>query len=280
MITKNNMHTFADKHRIILQGDEFIYILPHTQLQAYIADYTITAPTTSFLSDQTTILSYGSATIVIEYDVAGLHIGLFGPSIKPCLIGRSYSEIIITVDFKPAGLYALTGINQSELTDKTFPLWDVNFALSKLLLEAVERAENVTELVASIDTILLENMYTAYPSQLGFVLQNVLNSAGNINVKKLSNDIHYSERHLNRMFQQYVGTNAKMFARLVRMNSACSLLQNFKHSIATVSELAGFGDPSHFVRDFELICGITPKAYRDNMSDFHNEIAMSLLYNW
>jgi len=41
--------------------------------------------------------------------------------------------------------------------------------------------------------------------------------------------------------------------------------------IAAVSELAGFQDPSHFVRDFELICGITPKTYRDNMSDFYNK---------
>jgi len=186
--------------------------------------------------------------------------------------------MIVTIDFRPAGLYALTGINQSELTDQTFPFEEVNVSLSKLLSEAIEKTTSVFQLMTSLDTVLLESMYALYPPQLNHVLRSVMDSAGKITVRKLSDDIHYSERHLNRMFQQYVGTGVKSFARLIRMNVACHLLQNCQNSVEVVSELAGFQDPSHFVRDFELLCGITPKTYRENMSDFHNEIAMSLLY--
>jgi len=278
VISKHDIQAFGEKHRILLQGDEFIYILPHHALRTHIADYTITFPTKDFMSDRTTILSYGSATLVIESTAKKLSIKLFGPSVKPCLIGNTPSEMIVTIDFRPAGLYALTGISQSELTDKAFPFEEINFSLSKLLSEAIEKATSVSRLVTNLDILLLESMSTIYPPQLNLVFQNVFNSAGNIAVKKLSDDIHYSERHLNRMFKQYVGTGVKTFTRLIRMNVACHLLQNCKNSVEIVSELTGFQDPSHFVRDFELICGITPKTYRDNMSDFHNEIAMSLMY--
>ena len=271
-----------DDYSIYTKGrslPEFIYLLPHLGLQAYIADYTISFPSKDFASDRTTILSYGSATLVIECIAGNLSVKLFGPSIKPCLIGNTPSEMVITIDFRPAGLYVFTGINQSELTDKKLPFEEVNFALCKLLSQAVEKAASVSRLVASLDTLLLESMCAVYPQQLNHVFRQIIGSCGNITVKQLSDDIHYSQRHLNRMFNQYVGTGTKSFARLIRMNAACHLLQNFEYSIEAVSRLAGFQDPSHFVRDFELICGITPKTYRDNMSDFHNEIAMSLMYS-
>ena len=278
MISKQDIPEFGEKHRILLQGDEFIYLIPHPELRAYIADYTISFPTINFMSDRATILSYGSATLVMECTTKHISVKLFGPSIKPCFIGNTLSEMIVTIDFRPAGLYALTGINQSELTDQTFPFEEVNVSLSKLLSEAIEKTTSVFQLMTSLDTVLLESMYALYPPQLNHVLRSVMDSAGKITVRKLSDDIHYSERHLNRMFQQYVGTGVKSFARLIRMNVACHLLQNCQNSVEVVSELAGFQDPSHFVRDFELLCGITPKTYRENMSDFHNEIAMSLLY--
>jgi len=278
MISKQDIQTFGEKHRILLQGDGFIYLLPHPKLSMYVADYTISFLTKDFMSDKTTILPYGSATLAIESTANHLSAKLLGPSIKPYLIGNTPSEMIITIDFRPAGLYVLTGINQSELIDKTLCFEEVHFLLSKRLTEAVEKAMTISQLVTGLDTLLLESMIAMYPPQLNLAFQHVIGSAGSIAVKKLSDDIHYSERHLNRMFKQYVGTGVKSFARLIRMNATCYLLQNGQNSVEMVSELAGFRDPSHFVRDFELICGITPKTYRDNMSDFHNEIAMSLMY--
>lgn len=41
----------------------------------------------------------------------------------------SQFEMMVTIEFRPAGLYAITGINQNELKDGTFPFEAVNYAL-------------------------------------------------------------------------------------------------------------------------------------------------------
>jgi len=279
MISKKDIQVFEEKHRILIQDNECIYLLPHPVLREYISNYTITFPTKENMPDSYTIMPHGSATLVVSIDTKNLFIKLLGPMTKPYLVGNNLSEMLVIVEFQPAGLYALTGVNQSELTDKTISFEAVNPTLSKLVSETIERAGSVYELVSGLDILLLENMYATYHPQLGFVFQSVISCAGNISVKKLSEDIYYSERQLNNIFNQHVGASTKSFARLVRMNAACRLLQNGQNSIAMVSELTGFHDPSHFVHDFKSICSITPQSYRDNISDFYNEIAKFSKYN-
>ena len=104
---------------------------------------------------------------------------------------------------------------------------------------------------------------------------HIIRAGGSISSKDIANSVHYSERHLNRIFKQYIGTSTKSFARLVRVNKAIQLLQNTNAptTIAHVADLMEFYDHSHFTRDFKLICGVTPAQYLENMSDFYTEIS-------
>jgi AraC-like DNA-binding protein len=96
---------------------------------------------------------------------------------------------------------------------------------------------------------------------------------GNIRNKELSNVSNYSERHLNRIFDQYMGMNIKSFSRLVRINKAIQFLHNHQNSITATGSFAGFYDLSHFIHDFKSTCDMTPQEYIKNMSDFYSEIA-------
>lgn len=109
----------------------------------------------------------------------------------------------------------------------------------------------------------------AHHPQLILTLQTMINCTGNITVKRLSNDIYYSERQLNRMFNQQVGVSVKTFSRLIRINNAFDLLKKPNNSLTLVSDVMGFHDLSHFIRDFKSVCGVTPQEYRNNMSDFY-----------
>ena len=272
MISKENIHVFEEKHRILLQADEFICLLPHPNLREYIANYNITFPTKDLMPDGFTVMPCGCSSLSIEKDNKSLFVYLHGPVTKPYILGSQANqlEMLVTIEFKPAGLYALTGINQNELIDKTFPFETVSPALGKLMFEAVEKSRNIYEMVTNLDNLLLVSMYTTYHPQLKQVLQNINDYIGNIPVKKLSDDIHYSERQLNRIFNQHVGVSAKSFSRLVRINNTFSLLKKPNNSLALISDVAGFHDLSHVIHDFKLVCGITPQEYRNNMSDFYN----------
>lgn len=60
----------------------------------------------------------------------------------------------------------------------------------------------------------------------------------------------------------------KSFSRLVRINKSIKLLNNNKTSLMYICNELGFYDIPHFIKDFKIVCGITPQKYRANMSDF------------
>ncbi|MCL2842854.1 MAG: helix-turn-helix transcriptional regulator [Oscillospiraceae bacterium] len=274
MIAHKDIQTFEETHRILLQASEFICVLPHAHLRAYISNYNITFPTKSLMPDSFTELPCGCATISAEKRGSYNHVlvDLHGPTTKPYIVGSEANQIemMVSIEFKPAGFYALTGISQSELTDRTLPLEAVDAVFAKLISETVEQSSGIYELVTNLDTLLLTNVRAAYRPELMLALQDIKKCAGNISVKQLSHNTHYSERQLNRIFNQFVGTSTKSFSRLIRVNNTFRLLKKTHKSLAYISDMAGFHDLSHFIHDFKLVCGVTPQEYRNNMSDFYN----------
>jgi len=275
MISKQDTHTCKEPHRILLQAKEFICLLPHPHLSEYISNYNITFPTKDLMPKGFTLMPCGCATLTISHDGKSVTVDLDGARTKPYtydFIGSSAGqpEMIVTIEFKPAGLYVLTGIPQSELTDRTVPLDAINPIFSKSLSELIEKSNTVSELAVNLDALLLKHVYTAHRPELMMALQDIKKCAGNISVKQLSDNTHYSERQLNRIFNQFVGTSTKSFSRLIRINNTFRLLKSPHKSLAYVSDVAGFHDLPHFIHDFKQVCEITPQEYRNNMSDFYN----------
>jgi len=272
VIIKKDILEYKEKHRILLQANEFICLQPHPGLMGYISNYNITFPSNSLFSDGFTVMPSGCATLSIEKDSKNLQVYLDGPTTKPYIVGSqtNHLEMIVTIEFKPAGLSAITSINQSELTNKTIPLDAINPLLSKLLSNITEEARNVPELVSGLDMLLMKNLSASYHPQLGLIFHNIFSYAGNTTLKKLSKNIYYSERQVNRIFKQHVGISVKSFSRLLRINNAFRLLKKPGNSLTFVSDTTGFHDLPHFTHDFKQVCGITPQEYRKNMSAFYN----------
>jgi len=271
MISIKDIHTFQEERRILLRANEFICLRPHPSLCQYISNYNITFPTKNLIPASFTAIPNGCATLSIEMDNKNLFVNLDGPITKPYIYGNLLNQLkmVVSIEFSPAGLYALTGIPQSKLTDTTLPFDAVNPKLTQSIYDVVEKAKSTHELVTGLDMLLLENMYTEHHPQLKFALQNIITYAGNTSVKWLSDETHYSERQLNRLFNQHIGMSAKSFSRLIRINKTFRLLKKPSNSITLISDVMGFHDLSHFVRDFKSVCGVTPQEYRNNMSDFY-----------
>lgn len=275
MIVKKEIQTFDETCRILLRANDFIYILPHLALRNLISNYTITFPNKDIISDGYTVIPHGSATLVFSHARSGLYGNLFGPITKPCVVGglANQCSMLLIIEFQPAGLYAFTGANQKELANQRIPFERINSTLNSLILETLESANHLDELIASLDRLFLENLYTAYPKELQSATKMVRETTGNISCRELSASVYYSERHLNRIFEHYVGMNTKTFSRMVRINKAIRLMQNSQGNLTCASYETGFYDLPHFIHDFKSVCGKTPQEYRNNMSDFYSEIA-------
>jgi len=267
MIYNKDIQSFGKKHRILQQDYDYMYLLPHPQLREYISHYSITF---DFISDNYIMMPNYNTSLVIT--TRNLNINVIGSTTMPYFIGSDTCETFVIIVFQPAGFYALTGIPQDELIDRTIPFESIDPILCKLLSDRVDKAKNINELVMAFDTLFLSNLNMCCHPQLKAIFQNISDCGGNTSLRKLSNEIHYSERHLNRVIQKHVGVSAKYLSRLVRINKALNLLKDCNNNITFVSEAAGFHDSSHFIREFKLLCGITPLEYCNNMSNFYSAI--------
>jgi len=276
MISKKDIQTFYEAYRILIKEDDYVYILPHPALKNWISNYTITFPIKGMMSDEYTVMPHGSATLVLSWDGNKTFCNLFGPMTKPSCVGSEANrfQLLFIVEFQPAGYYAFSGMPQMELTDCILSFENVNPTMNKLVAQHLENASDIHSLVNEIDKLFLAHLKTAlYRPEFLMANQMILSSGGQTSVKELSHNVFYSERHLGRIFEEYLGVSVKSFSRLVRVNKSIRLLRRPQYSITQAYLRTGFYDMPHFIHDFKSICGITPQEYRDNMSDFYSEIA-------
>lgn len=276
MISKKSIEAFYEASRILIKGNDYLYLLPHPALNNWISNYTLTFPFQGMMSDEYAIMPHGSATLVMSSDGNNTFCNLFGPMTKPICVGSEANKykLLFIVEFQPAGYYAFSGMPQKELTNCVYPFEDVNPAMNRLMAQHLENTADIRNFVSEIDKLFLAHLKTVfYRPEFSEANQIILSSGGQTPVKELSHNVFYSERHLGRIFEEYLGVGIKSFSRLVRINKAIRLLRQPQYSITQAYLQTGFYDMPHFIREFKSICGITPQNYQDSMSDFYSEIA-------
>ncbi|MDL0273590.1 AraC family transcriptional regulator [Clostridioides difficile] len=275
MLKKESIHFINKNRSLIVCEDNFVYLLPCIQLRNWISNFTISFPNQTIISDNYTIIPHGSVTLVFFYDATGLHSLLFGPTTKPKTVGNiaNRCDVILIIEFQPAGFFPLIGIQQSELIDKVVPFSIINTSLDSEIKKIFNESLSIDKLILKLEELLISNIKIEYSYEFILAIQLIIQNSGNISSQEISKKVFYSSRHLNRLFNQYLGLSMKSFSRLVRINKSIKLLNNNKTSLMSICNELGFYDIPHFIKDFKIVCGITPQKYRANMSDFYSEIA-------
>lgn len=275
MITNICLKNISPDREVLIKEDNFAYFLSSKELKSLISNFTLTFPSESMISNAYTIMPHGSVTFVLFKYHDEIHSFLFGPSTKPQKVGdlANKCDVIFIIEFQPTGFYPFTKINQKELIDKIFPLSTIDATLDNKIRNIFTNALTIDELLNTIEEILLLSMHYTFPKELAIAIRTIIRTEGNISSVDISNTVFFSSRHVNRLFNQYLGMNIKAFTRLVRINKALRLLNDKDTTITDICDILGYYDTSHFIKDFKIVCHITPLQYRTNMSDFYNEIA-------
>lgn len=227
------------------------------------------------MPDEYTILPTASSTLVLSVTNDTIISAVRGVNTIACNVG-SYAnrmKLLLLIEFRPGGLFPFIKIDQTELADASFSLNDLDHTLKQPLEDVLIRSNSIGSVVTALNGILIDRL-ASYQSNHIIVpfLQLIVRRHGNIGTHSLSREFCYSEKHIRRLFLQHVGTGPKAFSRIVRTNYALQLIQKRQRSFAAVASEAGFFDESHFIRDFEAICGLTPLEYEKKMSVFYNDV--------
>lgn len=275
MLNKNSLMNIPNNIEIIIQDENYAYLSPSDNLKKFISNFTITFPNRIIISDKYTIMPHASVTLVLFYFENELYSYLFGPTTKPVRVGNlaNQCEIIFIIEFQPAGLYPFIKVKQNELTDKILPFSTIDESLDNVIREIFSKSITIDQLFHDLEEKLQSMILFEYPCELDLAIQVIIQKEGIISSIDIANKIFYSTRHLNRLFNHYIGMSMKSFSRLVRINKSFKLLDVKNNTLDIISEKLGYYDVSHFVKDFKIVSNIIPQEYRMNMSDFYSEIA-------
>lgn len=94
------------------------------------------------------------------------------------------------------------------------------------------------------------------------VLRAIEKVHGVISRDELSNRLHYTSEHLNRLVKKQTGQSLMKYAQKVKLAYIQQLLTTTNQTLAEISEQVGFQSDSHFYRFFKEKSGQSPDQYR------------------
>lgn len=92
------------------------------------------------------------------------------------------------------------------------------------------------------------------------IMEQILNSAGQVRIGDISEKLAFSVRYLNEIFRTEYGIPPKEYEKIVRFQNIITQLEILPHITDAAIE-AGYYDQSHLLKEFRSIMGISPKEY-------------------
>lgn len=118
---------------------------------------------------------------------------------------------------------------------------------------------------------------TRLPAEADILIQQAINFIDdNLNerlltVETIAAHLHFSPRHLSRLFRRGINMTVMEFVTRRRMELACQLLDESQFNIVKISAYCGYTSSTSFIKAFVRHMGSSPTAYRStNRNDVRN----------
>lgn len=172
---------------------------------------------------------------------------------------------IFSVLFKPQGAMMFFSLPLKELTDQAISLHDIAGKETSMLEDQIENLNSTEERVLLIEKFLLKKLiekeYYSF-NRINGVIQKIVELNGEISVDDIGKVACLSNKQLERYFTKYIGMSPKQYLKIVRFQKVLKTKElNEDLSLTSLAHDCGYYDQAHFIKDFKLITGMTPKAF-------------------
>lgn len=82
-----------------------------------------------------------------------------------------------------------------------------------------------------------------------------------LDLKKISNEISYSEKYISSVFKKQFKMGVSEYIATIRIQYACTLMEQGLSSVSDIALLCGFSDPLYFSKVFKKRMSISPRAH-------------------
>jgi AraC-like DNA-binding protein len=111
-----------------------------------------------------------------------------------------------------------------------------------------------------LDTVRQQDSASLLVNDIQRYLQD--NYTRSISMRDIAAQVHLSERHTRRLFQQKTGQSIKSYLTGYRLRIAAQSLLDPQLSITDVAHACGYRDVRYFITLFRRHTGQTPAAFR------------------
>ena len=185
----------------------------------------------------TYVESYGeSKMIVIQFRTLGAYVFLNQPL-------RNFTNNYIDLDFifKNEADEIWEQLKESKTINEKFLVTE-NFLYRKLLINKIPN----WKLISSIDLLS--------------------KTKANISIKEICQQHNISRKHLNFLFQEYLGISPKMLSSLNRFQLILQTISKSRpDKLSTIAYELDFFDQAHFSNNFKRFTGLKPNDYIKNV---------------
>ena len=98
--------------------------------------------------------------------------------------------------------------------------------------------------------------------RLAFEMLKQSAAGSNLDFHRIARSVNLSPSRLRHLFTGKVGISPMHYVKLIRLERARSLMLESFLTVKEVTNLSGFGDVSHFVREYKRVFGETPSQTR------------------
>lgn len=175
-------------------------------------------------------------------------ITLIGPRTTQLAKHADNSEAALVIRFRIGGAYPFFG-PMSELTDATLPF-----------------AAPPARIISWLETKLAGD-HRFDPSAGPRLRRAIASDLPPKTVRELAASIGLSERQLRRVCEDAVGLTPKRLLRALRLRRALARARSAPApSWTTIAAESGYFDQAHLIADFKSMLGVTPSAWREQLS--------------
>lgn len=168
----------------------------------------------------------------------------------------------VGVMLRPGAAEALFGVPAEELAGRHTPLTDLWGSGAGIAHERLTEATSPEQRLAVLEEVLANRLRRprALHPAVAAALPQVMAAQG---IRKIVADSGYSHRTFIQLFRRATGLGPKEYARVIRFQQLLRHLEaSPETSWTSLSQLAGYSDQAHMIREFRDITGMTPQTYR------------------
>ena len=89
-----------------------------------------------------------------------------------------------------------------------------------------------------------------------------LHASRNVSINQLARRLNLSPWYFTHLFKARTSVSPKHYMRELKIREAQDLLRGTFLSVKEIAAKIGFGDRSHFSREFKKLCGLSPSDFR------------------